>query len=181
MFHHRDPTLNRVGQHRRGFTLVELIAVSVIIGLLSVTAMISMSSTASARERAAARHLARDLRFAREWAMTTGLQTWLSFSLSSHSWSVLVDSRFLPGRSSALALTDPATGNAMVTRINVDDYAGVRLMAVSVPGGGSEFGFDWLGRSENTAGTALTSDVTITIGSAPAVRVLAGTGAVEGP
>lgn len=181
MFHELEPTPNRVGQHRRGFTLVELLAVSVILGVLSVTAVIAMSSTTSARERAAARHLARDLRFAREWAMSTGLQTWLSFSLSSHSWSVLVDSRFLPGRSSALALTDPATGNAMVTRINVDDYAGVRIMSVSVPGGGSEFGFDWLGRSENTAGAALSADVTVTVGSAPVVRVVAGTGAVEGP
>ncbi len=113
--------------------------------------------------------------------MTTGLQTWVSFSVASQSWSVLVDDRASPGRAGALALADPANGNGMITRMNTGEYAGARLMSVSVPGGGSEFGFDWLGRSENTSGAALTSDVTITIGSAPAVRVLAGTGAVEGP
>lgn len=166
---------------RRGFTLVELVAVIVVLGVLSVTAMINFSTTGAVREIAAARQLARDLSFARERAMATGTRSWVQISTATNTVRVFVDNPLLPGRSNALPLTDPATGQAFRTVFGSDWLAGVSLTSVNIPGGGSEFGFDWLGRPVDTSNNLLTSGATLTVSGGRTVTIAASTGEVRGP
>lgn len=171
----------RTASRRCGFTLIELMAVVVVLGVLSVTAAVSMSGTDAARARAAAACVARDLSFARERALATGTTTWIVFSVATNSYSVLAEDAAAPGRAGALSITDPATGQAFVSRLSDPAFAGVSLSAVSIPGGGNDLGFDWMGRPINAAGTRVTTNATITLSPAQTVTVTAGAGVVGVP
>ena len=171
----------RSAPRRRGFTLIEMIAVISLVGILSVTAVVSVSGTAAGRSRAAARMLARDLNFARERALATGRGTWVSISVTGSSYSVLAESEASPGRVGAIAVTDPATGRPFVVRIGAGESAGVAIEAVSIPGGGTDIGFDGLGRPSNAAGTRLTSNATVALSSAATVTVSGGAGLATCP
>lgn len=172
---------SRTALRRCGFTLIEMIAVVVVLGVLSVTAAVSMNGTGAARARAAAHFVARDLSFAREWALATGTTTWVVFSVGTNSYSVLAENPAAPGRAGALTITDPATGQAFVSRLNDPALAGVGLSAVSIPGGGNDLGFDWMGRPMNAAGTRATTHATITLSQSQTVTVTAGAGVVGVP
>lgn len=171
----------RTASRRCGFTLIEMIAVVVVLGVLSVTAAVSMSGTDAARANAAARFVARDLSFARERALATGATTWVVFNVGGNSYSVLAEDPAAPGRAGALTITDPATGQAFVSRLSDAAFAGVSLSAVSIPGGGNDLGFDWMGRPINAAGSRATTNVTITLSASQTVTVTAGAGVVGVP
>lgn len=171
----------RTAPRRCGFTLVELIAVISILGIMSVTAVVAISGTDASRARAAGRALARDLTFARDRALATGRGTWVSFTVGTSSYSVLAENPLVPGRVGAVAIVDPATGGSFVGRLGQRESAGVAIQSVTVPGGGNDIGFDWLGRPQNAAGTRLTSNATVALSNAVTVTVSAGAGFATSP
>jgi prepilin-type N-terminal cleavage/methylation domain-containing protein len=126
----------------RAFSLIELVAVIVIVSILAVTAAPVVSSLAGVRRSVAARHLLRDLAFARQYAVATGTGTWVVIDAPDR-WSVLVEDPSSPGRAGAGPMSD--SGRPMVVELGVNDYAGVQIDS-AVFDAGAEIGFDYLGR-----------------------------------
>lgn len=166
---------------RSGFTLVELIAVIVIVAVLSSAATLSLSGTVAARERAAARQVARDLSYARERALATGVGCWIVINPSVDQYQLRDDDPSNPGRNGATAITDPATGHSFTVDLNTGPFAGVRMTSVAVSGGGSDLGFDGLGRPQNGAGARLTTVSTLTLSGGRTVSIAPHTGFVSSP
>jgi len=172
----------------RAFTLVELVAVIVVLAVLAAAATVSTSSVSgAARLQWAARQVARDLSFARERAMTTGVTHWCRFDTSGQSYTILAESSVTPGYAGALTLTDPATQQPLVTRLNRNEWNGVTLATGGTFAGVNyTVGFNRLGRPLVTAGTALTTTTGPTlqvtsgggVATASTVTVATGTGRV---
>ena len=62
-----------------GFSLIELVAVMVIVGILAGAAVVTLSSATDNRATMAAKQLVRDLTFARQRAVATGTPSWIDF------------------------------------------------------------------------------------------------------
>lgn len=173
---------------RRGFTLVELIAVMVVLGVLAIAATIQASSiSATSRLQWASRQVARDLSFARERAMTTGVTHWCRFDTTNQYYTIMAEDPTAPGYASATSVTDPSTQASFVTNLNRNEWNGITL------GTGGTFstinytvGFNSLGRPMTTAGTALSATTGPTVqvgngtgmGNASTVTITAGTGRI---
>jgi prepilin-type N-terminal cleavage/methylation domain-containing protein len=158
---------------QKGFTLVELIAVTVITSIVAAVAIPALASMSAARKRVAARMIQRDLAFARERALATGAVHWVVFAPASDTYSVLSEDASAPGRAGAAAIIDPATGRSMLVHLNAGDFAGVDLTAASFDGG-SEIGFDWLGRPLGAGPAILSSPGTVTLSGGYTVTVATG-------
>lgn len=159
----------------RGFSLIELIAVMLLTAILAAAVTPAVSGTAASRQMAAGRQVQRDLTWARQRAMGTGTTHWVVFSISAQTYSVLMENPASPGRAGAATVTDPATGGAMVQRLNSQPYDGVSITGAGF-GGGVEVGFDRLGRPIATSGSGLTSNGTVTLTGGQTVTVQAGSG-----
>ena len=157
---------NRVrdGGPQRAYTLIELIAVMVLIAIMAAVAVPSIGNLTSTRASTAARQLARDLTFARQQAGARGVTMWVVFSTSNETYSILAERASTPGLANALTITDPATGRPFVQRFMAGDFIDVDLTSVSIGGNnGTHLGFDWLGRPLNSAGAVLTSGSSISL------------------
>lgn len=144
---------------RRGFTHVEVVAVLIVTAIMGAMAIGSLGSLSRSRAADAGRTVLRDVSFARDRAMATGLSHWMSFDESSSSYSVLVDETGA-GFGSATPLIDPATGSAMVIRLNREQHSGVLVEYVSFDGE-SVVSFDWLGRPKTEDGHRLDREAQI--------------------
>jgi len=145
-----------------GFTLIELIAVMVIIAILAAAAVPTMSSLDSSRAAAAARQLLADVTFARQRAVATGTPSWVVFETDAQSWSVLAEDPDNPGRASATVLDDPVDGRPYTQTLAAQRFVNVQLLTAEFDGS-DQVGFDWLGRPLNQAETELAADGTATI------------------
>jgi prepilin-type N-terminal cleavage/methylation domain-containing protein len=159
-----------------GFTLIELIAVIVMIAILGSVAAATMDLS-SARSGLAAKQLLRDMTFARQWAIATGTNSWVVVSTGSNVWSVLAEDPANPGRVNATAMTDMATGKQYTTTLGVNDYVGVSVTGCNFDGG-TEVGFDWLGRPI-VSGGPLVAQGTITLTGGRQIVVEAGSGHIR--
>ncbi len=169
--------------HRRpspgdGFTMIELVAVMVIVAILAASAAPALNSLANTRSSMASQLLLRDLTFARQYAVATGSRTWVVFDVGAESWSVLVENPASPGRTGAAILTDPATGKPYTETLGGTDYPGVGLVTAAVDGG-SEIGFDWIGRPLNSGETDLAASGVITLTNGHQITIEVETGHVE--
>lgn len=158
----------------RGFTLIELIAVIVVTALVGVSAIASMSSSMTTRQKLAARTLARDLAYLRERAISTSTASWVNFNVGADTYSFLADSPDSPGYTSALALTDPATGRAFIGRWNSGEFAGVDLSGVTT----ASLGFDWMGRPVSSSGSTLSGVFTVSGSGGRTVTIQPGSGLI---
>ncbi len=167
-------------RHRRqggGFSLIELIAVSVMLGVSSIVAIPSIASLGSDRESIAAQQLLRDLSFARQRAVASGTRAWVVFDTGAQTWSVLAEDPSAPGRAGAAVIVDPATGQNFIQSLDVNQFNGVQLVTVAIDGD-VEIGFDWLGQPLNAAETPLAATGSVTLTGTHVVNVAIDTGYV---
>ncbi len=103
--------MNRRLTRAGGFTLVELIAVMILIGIMSVTAIPTLSNLADTRKAAGAAQVLRDIHFARQRAVARGTRTWIAFDVDGDSYALYAEDPANPGKANRIALEDrPADG-----------------------------------------------------------------------
>lgn len=140
------PTLDRARTSSgRGFSLVELIAVILLVGLLAAVSVPAMTKAAESRAEAGIAQLERDLAGARHLACHSGVRVWTVFSLSGQRYELLAEQPGNPGRVHRSPRTDPATGRPFSQPIGGPDWSGVTLVGVNFDSG-AEVAFDWRGR-----------------------------------
>ncbi len=176
-------TQNAYSRSRRsrmngGFTLIELIAVMVLIAILAATSIPALTSISQTRAAAAAVDLQRSMTFARQNAVSTGTRTWVVFDVGANSWSILKENPLTPGRAGASLIIDPAHGQDYVEILDSDTTAGVNLLSATFDAG-SEIGFDWLGRPLNASENDLAAAGAVMLTGNHLVTVEAETGHIR--
>ena len=155
--------------------MIELIVVMVMTGVLAVAATVSLSNIGDTRGGMGAKHLLRDLTYARQRAVATGTVSWVVFDTAAETWSVLAEDPSSPGRSGATVLTDTATNADFTQTLNAGSFAGVEIVSASFDGD-VEIGFNWLGQPLNAAETDLAAQGSVTLTGTHVVNVEALTG-----
>ena len=152
----------------RGFTLVELATVLVIVGVLAAVAIPSLSRVGASRSAVAAARLVRDLGYAQGFAMHSGRTTWVVFAADGRSYQVCAEPEGSAGRLFRVPLRDPASNGSFTRALDAADLSGVVLASVDIDGG-TEIGFNWVGEPLNSGEADLV--VTGTIRLTGSVRV----------
>ncbi len=166
-----------------GFSLLELVAVMVIVGILAGAAVVTLSTTTGNRTKMAATQLLRDLTFARQRAVATGTPSWVRLETGPKTWSILTEDPVSGGTgwSDAAIIDDPATGQPFVQTLGVTPFFGVDLLTADFDGN-DKVKFDWLGQPRTWNGateTALPADGTVTLTGGHTVTVAAETGHIS--
>ena len=134
----------------------------VMTGVLGAVALVALGPTKANRVVIAAKNLRRDLTFARQRAVATGVNSWVLFDATENTWTIQAENTAAPGKAGAITIFDSATAAGFVTDLDDAIYAGTDLLAVTIDAG-NDIGFDWLGRPLNAAETALAADAVIPI------------------
>lgn len=152
----------------RGFTLLELIAVIAIAAIVAGIGILNSATSYQSRQRVSAQRVANDLRYARAQAVATGRSTWAKFLMSTNIIQYYQSSSVTtPLAATASTMTDPATGQTMVTTLNSAsgemNTSGVRLGTFNGATTTNWIGFDWQGRPTDDLNNLRTASVAITI------------------
>jgi prepilin-type N-terminal cleavage/methylation domain-containing protein len=148
----------------RGFSLIEVIVVIVVLGIVSGVGIASLSKTRQNGQRSAARAIAEGIKYARERALTTGRATWAYVYTNTERIDY-----YETVSGSVVAMTDPATNKQISTVLgssadfNAHKEVGVLAFNGATSGSAQILGFDWQGRPTNGSGTLLTTSTTITV------------------
>lgn len=145
---------NRLPQ--RGFTVVELVTVIVLVGILSAYVVIKKASQADVTLPSQAQLLAADLRHAQALASTWGKTLMVTMSSTGYNVSCKTTVVAGPGPCNVSPVIDPATNQGF----NGTIQKGVSL---SVSPTATVLYFDGLGRPVDSAGVLLASDVVYTL------------------
>ena len=145
------------GYVNRGFTLVEVVVIIVIIGFLIATALPNFRNTVdSVNLMSATGKLADDLQYLHNFAVTNHRNTWFNIDISSNSYSYGIYAT--PPSSDPVELTDPSTNQPAI--INLDEYNGVTITSETLGGG---FDYNWWGTPTNSGQIVLNGTRTIVI------------------
>jgi len=161
----------------RAFTLVEVVAVLIIVGILAASAIPVLGRLDGKQGAGAARWALSDLAYARQRAVATGTRTWVVFDTAQSAWSIRSENPGAPGRSGAATLTDPTTQQPMAVRLD-SAMPGVSIASASFDGA-AEVGFDWLGRPLNQSESLLVGSGQVVFTGGHAVVVEAGSGLIR--
>ena len=158
-----------------GFTLVELVAVMLIVGILAAVAIPALGGLTARRGAIAAARVVRDLEYARGLAVHDGATTWVVFAAGGGSYQISAEPAGSAGRADRVAVRDPASNSELTRRLNTADLAGVLVTAADFDGS-AEVGFNWMGAPLNQGEVELAVAGTVTFTGGFRVRVEPETG-----
>ena len=123
--------------HSRGFTLIEVVMVMVIVGILAVTVMPKINSTlpGAASVDGAAYMVASDIRYAQEYAMANRVSKEIRFTSGSESYSFSPTSGLDPSgqlQGATIGTTRTITFNSLGEPISIP--VGTASVTISISG-----------------------------------------------
>lgn len=176
------PTRSSIRRSRGsgGFTIVELIAVIVVMSILAGVAVPVLSNMGETRGGMAAGVLLRDISFAHQHATATGTITWVRFDTTGNTkWEIRAETG-AAGKTNAVLLKDPATNADFIQTLNTGAFGDVKVVSASFVGTDvidvPDIGFDWLGRPLTNDGIFLNALGAVTITGGHVVNVRQETG-----
>ena len=115
---------------RRGFTLIEILTVVVVIGIASAVILPQMNSRDDQRAASAARELMADLLYAQNRSIAYQTRHYVQFNTATNSWQVMIDSGGSPGA----IITHPVNGTPYVVNVGAGAMTKVSLDSVNFDG-----------------------------------------------
>jgi len=106
---------SRAPRARSAFTLVEILAVVVILGIASAIIIPNMGTRDDLRTAAAARTLVADLIYAQNQAITSGKMVYVRFDTANNKYTLLTTAN----SGGDVAMTNPITQNSYVQQFGV--------------------------------------------------------------
>lgn len=154
---------------RKGFTLIELVMVIVLIGIIAAFVAPQLGNVFATKSGGLASKLRADIRYAQNLAMTQNQRVRVTFAANSYSITIAGN-----------PIADPATGRNYPVTLGAGDYVGIGIV---IPTGfsGDYVEFDSLGIPYDGGGVlAAATSVTVTGGGSNYnVTVQPQTGAVN--
>jgi len=138
----------------KGFTLVELVIILVIVGILAAGALVGGSAKGPVRLEAACQKLAADLRYMQQMAMAEQVRFGISFDTSDESY-------FGYRVTTATKATDPHTQGDL--EVEFDEMREFNEIVITSTNFGDAVEFDSIGKPYNSSGVALSSEGIITL------------------
>lgn len=143
----------------KGFTLIELVFLIIILGIISVVISISIGDINSTKLNSAARRLASDIRYAQQLSLTKQVRHGVIFTANSYT--------VFENDNTADPARNPQGGADFVISFTTGEFAGIAI-STSLPG--SVVKFESNGRpldGTNAALTGATNQVTLTYSGSP--------------
>lgn len=128
------------GLRHRGFTLIEILTVVVVIGIASAIILPQISSRDDQRVASASRELMADLLYAQNRAIAYQSRQYVQFNTQTNSWQVMADASGSPGA----VITHPVNGTPYVVKVGTGTMAKVSLNSANFDGN-TTISFDAIG------------------------------------
>ena len=139
----RRPRPRVSASHKRsasGFTLIEILAVVVILGIASAIILPQMTSRDDQRVASSARTLMADLLYAQNRSIAYQTRHYVQFNAATNTWQVMVDSGGSPGS----IITNPISGMPYTNTVGTGALSNVNIKSVSFDGN-TTISFDQMG------------------------------------
>lgn len=155
-------------KNRRGFTLIEVATVIVILIILSIGSFVYIGFFNGVKLDAAATKLAADIRYAQSRAMSYTVWHGVSFNVNpTNTYSV-----YSTDGSTDTTAEDPARLGSDLT-VNVNSAFGATINSVSIQEGGNKIEFSPLGAPwTDKNGMLLSSEAGVVIGLAGQTKII---------
>jgi MSHA pilin protein MshC len=125
---------------QKGFTLIELVMVIVLIGIIGLFIAPKLGNVTSMKAGAFREKLRADIRYAQNLAMTRNRRVRVYFNgtgpvpvtAPSQGYSVGIDNSVTGDCTSFVPASDPASGGSLVVTMNAGNYQGITIPAPSM-------------------------------------------------
>ncbi len=148
--------------NRKGFTLIELVMVLVLIGIIVVMVIPKPGDLTATNAGAFSSKLQADMRYAQNLAMTRNQRARVTFRTSPNGYDVTLGGN---------PASDPATGSPFSITLNTGRYAGISISAIGFSGSYVEFntlgvpfdsgGILTVSKSVTVSGGSVNRDITV--------------------
>jgi MSHA pilin protein MshC len=115
----------------KGFTLVELVVLLLLIGIIAIFVAPRMLGVSGTKAAAFVDKLRADVRFAQNMAMTQSRRARMYFNgvgtAPASGYAVVIDTSATGNCSGFVPVADPAIGGNLTITLNAGDYAGITV------------------------------------------------------
>lgn len=139
-----------------GFTLIEIIAVVVILAIAALIAVPAFSGASEMQVKSAADKLAADIEYAKSMSVTTQKTHRVTFSVSGSSYDVR-------DMSTNTVINDPVVNAPFTVTYGPNSRLSAVTIQSAVFGGGTSVQFDATGTPRDSSGTALAASGSVVL------------------